>query len=138
MRMSSDSKTSHDTSAATHGSNEETGSLPFGNHYPLHQATPISMSQALVNSYQLYIQSPPTNHIPMYYENGGDSSASKKRRTNYKNPENSAKLSAAINMLLNQQTEDSNGQRDLKSISKMFNIPYNTLRDNYLRYFRRF
>ena len=87
--------------------------------------------QGMTNNYQLYIQPPAGVHMSMFYEHQDDS-ANKKRRTNYKNPENSAKLNAAINMLINQM-DDQSGHKDLKSISKMFNIPYNTLRDNYLK-----
>lgn len=106
----------------------------------LNPATSIPQSSSSVNmmtpqmtaNYQLYIQPPAGSHMTMYYEQTHDDSANKKRRTNYKNPENSAKLNAAINMLIN-QIEDQSGHKDLKSISKMFNIPYNTLRDNYLK-----
>mmetsp|Transcript_29358 Transcript_29358/g.41874 ORF Transcript_29358/g.41874 Transcript_29358/m.41874 type:complete len:290 (+) Transcript_29358:47-916(+) len=56
----------------------------------------------------------------------------KRPRTNYKDPENSAKLNAALSMLINQ---DGEGQiiKDIKSVAKIFGVPYNTLRDNFLR-----
>jgi len=56
----------------------------------------------------------------------------KRPRTNYKDPENSAKLNAALSMLINQ---DGEGQiiKDIKSVAKLFGVPYNTLRDNFLR-----
>lgn len=57
---------------------------------------------------------------------------SKKRRTNYRRPENAAKLNAAVNALI-MQKQDGNGHGDIRAVSKLFNIPYNTLRDNYLR-----
>lgn len=92
----------------------------------------VMTPQGMTSNYQLYIQPPAGGHMAMYYDQTHDDSANKKRRTNYKNPENSAKLNAAINMLINQM-DDQSGHKDLKSISKMFNIPYNTLRDNYLK-----
>lgn len=56
----------------------------------------------------------------------------KKRRTNYKKPENAAKLNAAVNALLLSK-QDPSGQKDIRSVSKLYDIPYNTLRDNYLK-----
>jgi hypothetical protein len=61
-----------------------------------------------------------------------DIKGSKKRRTNYRRPENAAKLNAAVNALI-MQKQDPNAPKDIRSVSKIFNIPYNTLRDNYLR-----
>lgn len=76
----------------------------------------------------------------------------KRKRTNYKgifskfllsnnrpfiiiflDPENASKLAAALEMMINQQNDSTAPQRDLKTVSKMFGLPYNTLRDNYLR-----
>ncbi len=88
----------------------------------------------LVNTYQHYIHSAPSNlsHLPLNYEDvGKDDSSKKRRRTNYKDPENSNKLNAALNSLINQQ--DGEGQKDLKTVSKLYNLPYNTLRDNFLK-----
>jgi hypothetical protein len=62
-----------------------------------------------------------------------DDKLSKKRRTNYRRPENAAKLNAAVNALI-MQKQDPNAPKDIRSVSKIFNIPYNTLRDNYLRF----
>lgn len=53
----------------------------------------------------------------------------KKRRVNYRKPENAAKLNAAVNALIMQRQ----GHGDIRAVSKLFDIPYNTLRDNYLR-----
>ena len=61
-----------------------------------------------------------------------DERSNKKRRTNYRRPENAAKLNAAVNALI-MQKQDRNGHGDIRTVSKLFNIPYNTLRDNYLR-----
>jgi hypothetical protein len=63
---------------------------------------------------------------------GDDDKPGKKRRTNYRRPENAAKLNAAVNALI-MQKQDPNAPKDIRSVSKIFNIPYNTLRDNYLR-----
>lgn len=57
----------------------------------------------------------------------------RKRRTNYRKPENAAKLNAAVNALI-MQKQDPNGPQDIRTVSKLFNIPYNTLRDNYIRF----
>ena len=64
---------------------------------------------------------------------GLEKKCGKRARTNYKDPENSAKLNAALSMLINQ---DGEGQimKDIKSVAKIFGVPYNTLRDNFLRY----
>lgn len=59
-------------------------------------------------------------------------SSEKKRRINYRKPENAAKLNAAVNALI-MQKQDPNGPQDIRTVSKLFNIPYNTLRDNYIR-----
>ena len=48
-------------------------------------------------------------------------------------PNNAIKLENAVKVMIDQNIE---GAKDLKSVSKMFDVPYNTLRDNYLRYFR--
>lgn len=87
----------------------------------------------VVPNYQHYI--PPhaaMPHLPMGYAEdvNKDDSSKKRRRTNYKDPEHAGQLNAALNALINQ---DGDGQKDLKTVSKMFNLPYNTLRDNYLK-----
>ncbi len=80
---------------------------------------------------------PPLPNMPTYYpdasnDSGDDDKPGKKRRTNYRRPENAAKLNAAVNALI-MQKQDPNAPKDIRSVSKIFNIPYNTLRDNYLR-----
>lgn len=67
-----------------------------------------------------------------YDDSGQEKKSGKRARTNYKDPENSAKLNAALSMLINQ---DGEGQimKDIKSVAKIFGVPYNTLRDNFLR-----
>lgn len=56
----------------------------------------------------------------------------KVRRVNYRLPENAVKLNAAINTL-SQNKGDPNAPQDIRHVAKMFKIPYNTLRDNYLK-----
>ena len=64
--------------------------------------------------------------------------ASKKQRTNYRDPSRLANIKAAIDFLLQQENLDgtSGGKkiRNLKEVSRQFKIPYNTLRDNFLRF----
>ena len=62
-----------------------------------------------------------------------EKSTGKRPRTNYKDPENSAKLSAALSMLINRDG-DAQIMKDIKSVAQLFGVPYNTLRDNYIRY----
>lgn len=66
-----------------------------------------------------------------------DESSSKKQRTNYRDPTRLANIKSAIEFLLQQenaQGETSNRKnKNLKEVSRQFKIPYNTLRDNFLR-----
>ena len=55
----------------------------------------------------------------------------KRKRTNYKDPERLAILTEAVNVLVDRLNNDQ--PLDMRSVSKRFNIPYNTLRDNYLK-----
>ncbi len=80
----------------------------------------------LVNGYPHYIHS-----ANQHFDDNKDDASKKRKRTNYKDPENSSKLNAALNALINQQ--DGEGQKDLKTVSKLYNLPYNTLRDNFLK-----
>lgn len=75
---------------------------------------------------------------PMVYstEEGSDlddeeNQRKKRKRTNYKDPERLAILTEAVNVLVDRLNSDQ--PRDMRSVSKRFNIPYNTLRDNYLK-----
>lgn len=76
-----------------------------------------------------------SNHPNSNNENNNNTSmkkVEKKRRTNYRRPENATKLNAAVNALVMNQNAPF-GPKDIRSISKLYGIPYNTLRDNYLR-----
>jgi hypothetical protein len=103
----------------------------------MHQFPPqhhIPTNHLVNTTYQHYIHSIPTGmpHIPLNYEdNNKDENSKKRRRTNYKDPENANKLNAALSSLINQS--DGEGQKDLKTVAKMYNLPYNTLRDNFLK-----
>jgi hypothetical protein len=75
---------------------------------------------------------------PMVYstEEGSDlddeeNQRKKRKRTNYKDPERLAILTEAVNVLVDRLNSDQ--PLDMRSVSKRFNIPYNTLRDNYLK-----
>jgi len=78
------------------------------------------------------IKAEPDNSSLNNTDDDGQDKRRKRARTNYKDPENSAKLHAALSMLINQ---DGEGQivKDIKSVAKIFGVPYNTLRDNFLR-----
>jgi len=60
-----------------------------------------------------------------------DDRRKKRKRTNYKDPERLAILTEAVNVLVGRLNSDL--PLDMRSVSKQFNIPYNTLRDNYLK-----
>mmetsp|Transcript_20981 Transcript_20981/g.28864 ORF Transcript_20981/g.28864 Transcript_20981/m.28864 type:complete len:365 (-) Transcript_20981:653-1747(-) len=76
-----------------------------------------------------------SNDSDNFEDNQDDEKASKKPRTNYRDPRRLANIKAAIDLLLQQEeTEgESRKSKNLKEVSRQFNIPYNTLRDNFLR-----
>jgi hypothetical protein len=55
----------------------------------------------------------------------------KRKRTNYRDPENAAKLTTALGMLI--QNQQDGRPLEIKSVAKLFAVPYNTLRDNFLK-----
>jgi hypothetical protein len=60
----------------------------------------------------------------------------KKTRIDYKDSENSAKLQSAIDCILEQKKIEStvgSKRKNMREVSQIYNIPYNTLRDNYIR-----
>lgn len=69
--------------------------------------------------------------LNMMEQDQTDASGKRRRRTNYRDPENAAKLTTALGILIKQKEE--NKPQDLKSIASHFGLPYNTLRDNYLK-----
>ena len=74
---------------------------------------------------------------PMIYQPGAytlrPKTKEKKCRTNYRVPENAAKLNAAIDALIEQMHDSKEYPKDMKAAAKVFQIPYNTLRDNFIR-----
>jgi hypothetical protein len=62
---------------------------------------------------------------------GINNQASKRKRTNYRDPENAAKLTTALAMLI--QNQQDGRPLEIKSVAKLFAVPYNTLRDNFLK-----
>jgi hypothetical protein len=53
-------------------------------------------------------------------------------RINYNDPENREKLTNAVNSLL--ENRDSGHSMDMRQTASHFGVPYNTLRDNYIKY----
>ena len=59
----------------------------------------------------------------------------KKPRTDYKNPHHANRLLIAINTVISSlEGEPEAFHKNIMMIAKSHNIPYNTLRDNFLRY----
>lgn len=85
----------------------------------------------------------------IYIRSNKKAAQKKRKRTNYKDPKNAEKLQNALNVmlcrsnidmrqLLGKSYVDDEGNEirktlDLKTVSKLFDVPYNTLRDNYLK-----
>lgn len=94
-----------------------------------------SLPAQLISQRMAYPHFLPPGYLPiipnqLQSENLKEDGSKKRKRTNYRDPENASKLAAALNILINTQGES---QHDLKSVAKMFDLPYNTLRDNYLK-----
>ena len=70
-------------------------------------------------------------------ENGNEEEPKKRPKTNFRDPSRLANIKAAIEYLLKQDNagvkKGSRRTKNLKEVSRQFNIPYNTLRDNFLR-----
>ena len=92
----------------------------------------FGVSQQFVTQFPTYVHAMPTSLYSLnMVEEQGDNSGKRRRRTNYRDPENAAKLTTALGILIKQKEE--NKPQDLKSIASHFGLPYNTLRDNYLK-----
>lgn len=92
----------------------------------------FGVSQQFVTQFPTYMHTVPTGLYSLnMVEEQGDNSGKRRRRTNYRDPENAAKLTTALGILIKQKEE--NKPQDLKSIASHFGLPYNTLRDNYLK-----
>eukprot|EP00595_Chromulina_sp_UTEXLB2642_P001150 CAMPEP_0196762850 /NCGR_PEP_ID=MMETSP1095-20130614/2913_1 /TAXON_ID=96789 ORGANISM="Chromulina nebulosa, Strain UTEXLB2642" /NCGR_SAMPLE_ID=MMETSP1095 /ASSEMBLY_ACC=CAM_ASM_000446 /LENGTH=170 /DNA_ID=CAMNT_0042114803 /DNA_START=257 /DNA_END=769 /DNA_ORIENTATION=- len=75
---------------------------------------------------------PPNNHIPSSQNFIKSDGKKKRKRTNYKDPENASKLASALSVMINQH-DSTETPMDMKTVARMFDVPYNTLRDNYLK-----
>lgn len=69
-------------------------------------------------------------------ENCSEVEKNKQKRTNTKDPNRREKIRAAIHFILQNEPGLTGTRRapNLKKVSQQFNIPYNTLRDNFLRF----
>lgn len=101
-------------------------------HVQMPQAAQFGMGHHFVPQFPTYMHAVPTGLYSLnMMEDQGDNSGKRRRRTNYRDPENAAKLTTALGILIKQKEE--NKPQDLKSIASHFGLPYNTLRDNYLK-----
>jgi len=101
-------------------------------HLPPPGGAQFGVNQQFVTQFPTYMHTMPTSMYSLnMVEEQGDNSGKRRRRTNYRDPENAAKLTTALGILIKQKEE--NKPQDLKSIASHFGLPYNTLRDNYLK-----
>lgn len=101
-------------------------------HVQLPPTAQFGMGHHFVPQFPTYMHAVPTGMYSLnMMEDQGDNSGKRRRRTNYRDPENAAKLTTALGILIKQKEE--NKPQDLKSIASHFGLPYNTLRDNYLK-----
>lgn len=92
----------------------------------------FGVNQQFVTQFPTFMHTVPAGLYSLnMVEEQGDNSGKRRRRTNYRDPENAAKLTTALGILIKQKEE--NKPQDLKSIASHFGLPYNTLRDNYLK-----
>ena len=73
----------------------------------------------------------PSQNIVWQGADSADEQSNKRRRINYRDPANAARLATALGILIRQKNE--NKVQDVKLIAAHFGLPYNTLRDNYLK-----
>lgn len=101
-------------------------------HAQLPPNPPYGLSHPFVAPYPGYMHGVPPGLFSLnMIEDSSDRQPKRRRRTNYRDPENAAKLTTALGILIKQKEE--NKPQDLKSIATHFGLPYNTLRDNYLK-----
>lgn len=106
--------------------------IPAADHIQLAPNPPYGMSHPFVTPFPGYMHGVPSGLFSLnMIDDGGDHHPKRRRRTNYRDPENAAKLTTALGILIKQKEE--NKPQDLKSIASHFGLPYNTLRDNYLK-----
>lgn len=115
-----------------HPLNRESGHFPqlISNEHV--QSAQFGMGHHFAPQFPTYMHAVPTGMYSLnMMEDPGENSGKRRRRTNYRDPENAAKLTTALGILIKQKEE--NKPQDLKSIASHFGLPYNTLRDNYLK-----
>lgn len=102
-------------------------------HIQLAPGGQFGINHHFVTQFPSYMHALPGGMYPMGMMEDPmlDSAGKRRRRTNYRDPENAAKLTTALGILIKQKEE--NKPQDLKSIAAHFGLPYNTLRDNYLK-----
>ena len=89
-----------------------------------------SSSSSASNLYPAYLHPIPSGMYAVSIMPVNDVSK-RRKRTNYRDPENASKLGTALGVLLKQKEE--NAVPDIKSVAIHFGLPYNTLRDNFLK-----
>lgn len=101
-------------------------------HVQLPTNASFGMGHHFVTPFPGYMHAVPPGLFSLnMMEDPGEGQVKRRRRTNYRDPENAAKLTTALGILIKQKEE--NKPQDLKSIATHFGLPYNTLRDNYLK-----
>lgn len=101
-------------------------------HVQLPPNASFNMGHHFVTPFPGYMHAVPPGLFSLnMMDDNGEGQAKRRRRTNYRDPENAAKLTTALGILIKQKEE--NKPQDLKSIATHFGLPYNTLRDNYLK-----
>jgi hypothetical protein len=102
-------------------------------HNQLPPNPPYGLSHPFVTPFPGYMPGVPPGLFSLnMIDDAVERQPKRRRRTNYRDPENAAKLTTALGILIKQKEE--NKPQDLKSIASHFGLPYNTLRDNYLKY----
>lgn len=101
----------------------------------MQQQSVIPVDPAMINALQNFLQGAgqPMTQLLEDGDDSNDASLTKRKRTNYRQPENNAKLTAAVNVLVSRYQQNSDRNVDIKSVSRMFGVPYNTLRDNFIK-----
>lgn len=106
--------------------------LISSDHAQLPPNPPFGMGHHFVTPFPGYMHAVPSGLYSLnMMEDSAEHHPKRRRRTNYRDPENAAKLTTALGILIKQKEE--NKPQDLKSIASHFGLPYNTLRDNYLK-----
>jgi hypothetical protein len=105
--------------------------LISNDHTQLPPNAQFGMGHHFVTPFPGYMHAMPSGLYSLNMIDDTEHHPKRRRRTNYRDPENAAKLTTALGILIKQKEE--NKPQDLKSIALHFGLPYNTLRDNYLK-----